>query len=219
MPKVSDEYFEQKRVEIVDAAYKVALRKSVSSITLKDLWEEADMARGAIYRYYDSLEEILADLVIRINSDNGYYDEIDKIFDKADKVTPEKTVKSVCDFLYGYLTSCEMDVHTLSIQFDVFCIHEPERVKKIMEIIGDRHVNSGLYFMDKFEKYIRKETKNGRMKPLMNSQRLIDFFMSSFKGIELQYTLGSVMGPLEKNEIKASMKALYLTMINLLGCN
>ena len=88
-----------------------------------------------------------------------------------------------------------------------------------MEIIGDRHVNSGLYFMDKFAKYIRKETKNGRMKPLMNSQRLLEFFMSSFKGIELQYTLGSVMGPLEKNEIKASMKALYLTMINLLGCN
>lgn len=32
MPKVSDEYFEQKRNEIVDAAYRVCMRKPITSV-------------------------------------------------------------------------------------------------------------------------------------------------------------------------------------------
>ncbi|MBQ5475971.1 MAG: helix-turn-helix transcriptional regulator, partial [Lachnospiraceae bacterium] len=71
MPKVSEEYFIQKRNEIIDSAYKIALEKPIISMTLMDVREEAGMARGAIYRYYDSLDQILADLIIRVNKNNS----------------------------------------------------------------------------------------------------------------------------------------------------
>ena len=85
MPKVSEEYFEAKKLEIIDAAYRVALRKSISSMTLMDVREEAGMARGAIYRYYDSLDEILIALIAKINQDNSYLEDVRKIFDMTEE--------------------------------------------------------------------------------------------------------------------------------------
>ena len=81
MPKVSEEYFEAKKLEIIDAAYRVALRKSISSMTLMDVREEAGMARGAIYRYYDSLDEILIALIAKWLDKERWEDEGDSIWE------------------------------------------------------------------------------------------------------------------------------------------
>ena len=48
MPKVSEEYFIQKRNEIIDSAYKIALEKPIISMTLMDVREDAGMARDSI---------------------------------------------------------------------------------------------------------------------------------------------------------------------------
>ena len=57
MPKVSDEYFEKKKQLIVDAAYKVCLRKPVEMVTMMDVIEETGLSQGGIYRFYKEAEE------------------------------------------------------------------------------------------------------------------------------------------------------------------
>ena len=48
MPKVSEEYFQIKRKEIVDAAYRVCIRKSISAVELKDVIAETGMSHGIL---------------------------------------------------------------------------------------------------------------------------------------------------------------------------
>ena len=57
----------------------MALSKSISSIQLKDVRDEAGLARGGIYRYYQNLDEILGALILKINSENSYIDDVGKI--------------------------------------------------------------------------------------------------------------------------------------------
>ena len=74
MPKVSEEYFEKKRQLITEAAYQLCLRKPVEMITISDVISEAGLSQGAIYRYYDSLDDILADVLTRVRSDYNIID-------------------------------------------------------------------------------------------------------------------------------------------------
>ena len=77
MPKVSEEYYEKKRREIIDAAYRVCARKPITSVEMKDIIAETGFSHGVIYRYYKDLDEIFKDLVITINSENRIDDRLD----------------------------------------------------------------------------------------------------------------------------------------------
>ena len=88
MPKVTEEYIEKKRKEIVEAAYKVCVHKPITSIEMKDIIEETGFSHGAIYRYYKDLDEVLKDLVITINSQNKIDDRLD-VQIPAEEIIPE----------------------------------------------------------------------------------------------------------------------------------
>ena len=91
MPRVKEEYFENKRREIVDAAYRVCSRKPITSIDMKDIIDEAGFSHGVIYKYYKDLDEVLLDLVRRINEDNRLNDKIISIFGQQDKKNGRKS--------------------------------------------------------------------------------------------------------------------------------
>ena len=84
MPKVSEEYYKNKRKEIVDAAYRVCTRKPISSVEMKDIIEETGFSHGVIYRYYKDLDEVFKDLVITINSENKIDDRLEEILAQSD---------------------------------------------------------------------------------------------------------------------------------------
>ncbi len=49
MPKVTQEYIENKKKFIADAAYRVCLRKPVEMVTMMDVIEETGLSQGGIY--------------------------------------------------------------------------------------------------------------------------------------------------------------------------
>ena len=99
MPKVSDEYFEQKRKEIVDADYRVCMKKPITSVEMKDIIAETCFSHGVIYRYYSELDEVLQDLVIRINRSNRIDERLMEILDRYKTGEWNRTVKEVCGLL------------------------------------------------------------------------------------------------------------------------
>ena len=68
MPKVTQEYLDAKRKEIIDAAYRVSLCKTMCTITMQDVINESGLSQGGIYRYYKDVDEILADMICDIRS-------------------------------------------------------------------------------------------------------------------------------------------------------
>ena len=75
MSRVSREYYEIKKASIIDAALEVCKRKTVSSVTMQDIIDEAGISQGGIYRYYKNIDEVLTDLLSRIRMEQ--YESID----------------------------------------------------------------------------------------------------------------------------------------------
>jgi TetR/AcrR family transcriptional regulator, transcriptional repressor of aconitase len=59
MPKVSREYLDTRRSEILDAAIVCFSRDGLHPTTMKDIVRESGLSPGAIYNYFKSKEEII----------------------------------------------------------------------------------------------------------------------------------------------------------------
>lgn len=59
MPKVSDDYKEQRRREIADAALKAFRRKGFHAASMSDIIAESGLSAGAIYGHFAGKDEII----------------------------------------------------------------------------------------------------------------------------------------------------------------
>lgn len=227
MPKVSEEYFQIKRKEIVDAAFRVCIRKPISAVELKDVIAETGMSHGAIYRYFKDLDEIIGAMIVQINSEDPYIDEVERIFDDKDGRLPIQIVGELCKFLYQQMTGCGIDAVKISFYTNVFIINEPERAEKIFESIKDCNTSSSSYLVSKFAEYVEQQTIKCNLYPKCSLNDLIQYLVASYNGILMTYLLKepSLKMEVEKADSKNNkiwLKNLFLaleyTIINLLGC-
>ena len=77
MPKVTQEYIDNKRRMIVDSCYQVCLRKPVEMVTISDVIAETGLSQGGIYRFYKDLDEILSDMITNMRRDYNIIDKLD----------------------------------------------------------------------------------------------------------------------------------------------
>ena len=66
MPKVSQQYRDARRDQILDAARRCFLRDGFHATSMQDLFAEAGLSSGAVYRYFASKDEV----IIAIAEDN-----------------------------------------------------------------------------------------------------------------------------------------------------
>ena len=59
MSKVPDAYLETRTTEIRDAAMRVFVRKGINAATMQDIASEAGLSAGALYRYFESKEQLI----------------------------------------------------------------------------------------------------------------------------------------------------------------
>ena len=58
-PKVSEQYMEERRNQILDAAVATFSRKGFHQTTIEDIRLEAGVSRGAVYHYFKTKEDII----------------------------------------------------------------------------------------------------------------------------------------------------------------
>ena len=63
MPKVTKEYIQNKKNKIIDAAYTLCLRQTVSTVTMQDIINETGFSQGGIYRFYKDIDDIFSDML------------------------------------------------------------------------------------------------------------------------------------------------------------
>ncbi len=66
MPKVSEQYLADRRAQILDAARRCFLRDGFHATSMQDLFGEARLSSGAVYRYFGGKEE----MILAIAEDN-----------------------------------------------------------------------------------------------------------------------------------------------------
>jgi TetR/AcrR family transcriptional regulator, transcriptional repressor of aconitase len=60
VPRVSQEYLDARRRQILDAARRCFVRNGFHATSMQDILGEANLSAGAVYRYFKSKDEIIA---------------------------------------------------------------------------------------------------------------------------------------------------------------
>ena len=192
MPKVNDEYFENKRKEIIEAAYRVCSRKPITSVVMKDVIAEAGFSHGVIYKYYSDLDEVLRDLVITINSENRIDSRLDAILKSAetDKSKSWKDIiREICNMLSEQMTEIGTDIIKISLYSDMLAMSEPERVNRITKNLDKDAQSPLLYLITVLENYLKNIIKQESLKPAKTVDEILQFIIVTYHGIQTGYVL------------------------------
>lgn len=207
MPKVTSEYMENKRRQIVDAAYQVCLRKPAEMVTISDVIAETGMSQGAIYRYYDGLDEIFADMLTEMRREYSIIDRMEEII--ADRsLSFEEITYKVCDCLADVMEAHLMDIQKINFDFGVLAINEPGRAAKIMAGIKTPGNMDYLGFKI-FPKMIETARAEG-FKPQGTAEELMAYISASYTGIEKYCILGACYGS-DNPKMKIKPRKLFRT--------
>ena len=189
MPKVNEEYYENKRREIVDAAYRVCARKPITSIEMKDIIAETGFSHGVVYRYYKDIDEIFKDLVITINSENRIDDRLNEILANSKPDDWEQTIYDICGMLADYMKEVGTDMLKVSIYGDMLAMSDPERAMRIAKRLGKDEQSPLLYATEAMTAFLTKIVKDKNLKPASTVDEIIQFFIVNYHGIQSGYVL------------------------------
>lgn len=179
MPKVSKEYIENKKNEILDSALKVALRKPVYEVSMRDIISESGFSQGGIYRYFSNIDDILVELINREFIEYDVENDIRNIIN-SDR-NPENVVlelllvwkKIVLDSIIGvgkiYYETCTM------------YINDKKRLENHLRKCN-LSKNSGYIEKESFA-YIVKKIEDGYFSPKLSQEDIFTFIATSFDGI------------------------------------
>ena len=69
MPKVTEEYKQQKRKMIIEAALEVLKQKALYELNMLDVVKQAKLSKGGIYLYFSDIDELLVDVINTVFKD------------------------------------------------------------------------------------------------------------------------------------------------------
>ena len=187
MPKVTQEYIDNKKKFIVDAAYRVCLRKPVEMVTMMDVIEEAGLSQGGIYRFYKDLEEILSDVIAGMRMNYNIIDEMEQLFSASDEMSFEEGVHKIFDILADVMEKHLMDIQKINFDLTVLAINEPERAEKILR--GIKGKSSLGYLSTVALPNLFKESKKRKYKLRDKPENIANFISAAYTGIEMNCIL------------------------------
>lgn len=215
MPKVTQEYFDNKRRKIVECAYQVCLRKPVEMVTISDVIVETGLSQGGIYRFYKDLDEILSDMITNMRRDYDITGRLDEAV--ADKTASfEVITRRICRVLGEAMEAHLMDIQKINFDLTVLAINEPERAEKIIKNV------KGKGNMDHLAKvifpYLFKASAEHKLEPIHDPMELYQFISSAYVGIETNCILTACYGkaPMQTETRPGAMFDILATTIILL---
>ncbi len=189
MPRVNDQYYENKRKEIIEAAYRVCIRKPITSVVMKDVIAETGFSHGVIYKYYRDIDEVLRDLVITINAGSRIDDRLDNILKECGTKDWKSAICRVCDMLADYMMEVGVDLLKVSLYSDMLAMSEPERVAHIAGKIGKEQQSPLLYLVASMSDYLMDVVKENSLSPRKSVDEILQYMIVTFHGIETGYVL------------------------------
>lgn len=182
MPKVSEEYFEKKKRQIADAAYRVCLRKPVMMVTMQDVIEETGLSQGGIYRFYKNLDEILSAMISNLRVDYNIIDRLEEVTCDINKDFAT-TVHEVCDILADVMVTHLGDIQKINFDLGVLAMNEPERAARIIE--GTTGKGNFEYIAVVTMPRLVEAAKANNLTPKQSPEDIVNFISSAYSGIEM----------------------------------
>lgn len=219
MPKVKEEYLENRRNQILDAAFAVCKRKPAYDVTMTDIVLETGMSQGGVYKYFNNIDLVLAALVDRANSQGNYIERIDEIRKSGN--SPEVILQDLFKVSEQYFSEMLISYNKILFELSTLFVYSPDRSERINRQVTT--VSTFGYLTKCALETIITGTEKGYFTPVMPVEDILAFIIASFDGMIRDVTLsgcysGKNMTPsgVVFNGTKL-IQCLYRSVIALLG--
>lgn len=183
MPKVTEEYIQNKKKRIVEAAYTLCLKKTVSTVTMQDIINETGLSQGGIYRFYHDIDEIFSDMIQDLRIRVSIKDEIDAILAQKDELPPSEVINQLFDMLSRFMKKELMGIEKVDFEFSILAMNAPERVEKIIKnVSGEGNME---YLTMCTMRYFTEQIQSGKITPRVSTEELLSFISSAYSGIQM----------------------------------
>lgn len=174
MPKVSDEYADARRQQIIDAAYRCFARKGFHQTTMRDIYAEAGLSAGAVYHYFASKEEIIeASFVF------DYQRGLPVFQQAAQDPDPLAAIARLLEFFYAGLESAAaLGADRVNIQGWAEALVNPKLHAPLHETLRA--------FQEELAAVVRRGQAMGLIDPTLDPQAVGQVILSTYFGLYLQ---------------------------------
>lgn len=220
MPKVTEEYIQNKKCRIIEAAYALCLRKTVSTVTMQDIINETGLSQGGIYRFYKDIDEIFRDMILYLRKKEDMKEKVDEILSKAKELPPKEITNLLFDMLADFMKRELMGIEKIDFELSVLAMNNPSRVDKILKSVSG--TGNMEYLTMRTMEYYTEQAAQGRIHPRVNVEELLSYIASAYTGIQTECIVnncykheGNPLSDLFQPEIQ--MRTLARTVNYLIG--
>lgn len=179
MPKVTEEYIENKKTEILDAALAVFRRKPLYEMTMLDVIKEAGLSRGGIYRYFSDIDDVLVALINRETKNNSNQE----LLQEVGKVTVEEAdpLEALFRIFGEYLDMSSDIMGKIQFELTVLAANHPNRIPGIIGRITEQE--NGQYMVASIFNAIIEGVAAGKYEPQYPIEELLGHIKVHIEGL------------------------------------
>jgi len=194
VPKVTEAYLDQRRQQIIEAAFRCFARKGFHQTTMRDIYAEAGLSAGAIYHYFTSKDEI-----IKASFIFDYQRGLPLFQQAAENPDPLPAIASLIDFFYAGLESAAaLGADRVNIQGWAEALVNPQLLAPLGESLQA--------FLGELGKLVRRGQAMGAINPALDPEAVGEAILSSYFGLYLQKAF---QPDLDVVKYKAAVIALF----------
>ena len=194
MPKVTQQHRDARRDQILSAARRCFLRDGFHSTSMQDLFAEAGLSSGAVYRYFASKD----DMIIAIAEEN-MRDVVAMIHDAASS-EPGRSVGTVLADIFTIVQAKDAadGLAGLALLAWSEALRNPVLARHLADLIAQMR--------DYLTEVVRKHQDAGSLPRQVPAEALAAVFLSIVPGYVLQLAM---LGPAAVDEFPAAVEALW----------
>jgi AcrR family transcriptional regulator len=174
MPKVLPEYLETRRQQIIDAAAACFTRGGFHRTTMQDICNEAELSPGAVYRYFQSKEDIIQAMCSR-----GHEEDTETI---QEAMKLDDTIAIMDELIRVFFSGIEdRELCALTVEL----VSEGKHNEPISE-----SVREGWYsIFDALSELVRQGQARGEINPALDVAAVTRVMLGVYQGLLLQKLL------------------------------
>ncbi|MDX3071125.1 TetR/AcrR family transcriptional regulator [Streptomyces sp. MI02-7b] len=178
MPKVTQEYMEARREQILDAARRCFLRDGFHSTSMQDLFAESGLSAGAVYRHFASKNEMITAIVEENMRD---------VLAMAHSVAKDRPSSSIGDLMADVIDivrvkTADQNIAGLSVLAWSESLRNPLLAEQFADLM--KQMRSALTDV------IREHQRNGRLTRTVSAEAIAATLMCTLPGYILQLAMG-----------------------------
>ncbi|MCR8642469.1 TetR/AcrR family transcriptional regulator [Paenibacillus sp. N1-5-1-14] len=192
-PKVPDIYKQHKKIEILQAAEQVFIRKGFGRVTMKDIVEQCQISRGGVYLYFSSTDEIFQAI---LDWKNGQpQQELLLIYESANN--GEEALTQFIILISTYMKETANSLYRAHVEFFSALAQDDNR----WQFVQQRHellVNNYAFFF-------QEGTRLGYFSPQTDLRILTKFVLTWCEG----FSLNTMILPMDDLQADTQIELLH----------